>query len=67
VLLVLLAPAVVVSVSAAVGYGVPRLRDSFDVALVVLAAGGLVTVRERIVARRRTARSLDPVSSRPAA
>jgi hypothetical protein len=52
-LLVLLAPAVVVSVSAVLGYGIPRLRHSFEISLLVLAAAGLVAVQERLGARRR--------------
>lgn len=54
VLLVLLAPAVVVSVSAVLGYGIPRLRHAFEISLLVLAAAGLVAVQERLGARRRT-------------
>jgi hypothetical protein len=41
-LLILLAPALAVSVSAVVGYGIPRLRHTFEPALLVLAAAGLV-------------------------
>jgi 4-amino-4-deoxy-L-arabinose transferase-like glycosyltransferase len=52
-LLVLLAPAVVVCVSTAVGYGVPRLRHSFEISLLVLAAAGIVAVQERVAVRRR--------------
>jgi hypothetical protein len=52
-LLVLLAPAVVVVISTAIGYGVPRLRYSFEIPLTVLAAAGLVSIQERLAARRR--------------
>lgn len=41
-LLVLLAPAVAVCLAALVGYGVPRLRHSFEIPLLVLAAAGLL-------------------------
>jgi 4-amino-4-deoxy-L-arabinose transferase-like glycosyltransferase len=60
--LVLLTPAVVVSVSAAVGYGVPRLRHAFEISLLVLAAAGLVAVQERLGIRRgaRDPRALAP-------
>ncbi|HEX8743143.1 MAG TPA: glycosyltransferase family 39 protein [Thermoleophilaceae bacterium] len=51
-LLVLLAPAAVVTISSAVGYGVPRFRHAFEPSLVVLAALGLVALLER---RRRRA------------
>jgi hypothetical protein len=53
-LLVLLAPALAVSVAAVLGYGIPRLRHAFEIPLLVLAAAGLVTVRERRGARRAT-------------
>jgi 4-amino-4-deoxy-L-arabinose transferase-like glycosyltransferase len=52
-LLVLLAPALVVVSSTAIGYGVPRLRYSFEIPLTVLAAAGLVSIQERLAARRR--------------
>jgi 4-amino-4-deoxy-L-arabinose transferase-like glycosyltransferase len=52
-LLVLLAPAIVVCVSAVVGYGVPRLRHSFEIPLLVLAAVGL----QALWARRPGARA----------
>jgi 4-amino-4-deoxy-L-arabinose transferase-like glycosyltransferase len=45
-LLVLLAPAVVVSVSAVLGYGVPRLRHAFEIPLLVLAAAGILALVE---------------------
>ena len=43
----LLAPAAAVCVSAATGYGVPRLRHGFEIPLMVLAAAGAVSVWER--------------------
>jgi hypothetical protein len=46
-LLVLLAPAVVVSVSAVIGYGVPRLRHAFEMPMLVLAAVALAGLWER--------------------
>jgi hypothetical protein len=46
-LLVLLAPAVVVSVSAVIGYGVPRLRHAFEMPMLVLAAVALAGAWER--------------------
>ncbi|MEP6954602.1 MAG: glycosyltransferase family 39 protein [Solirubrobacteraceae bacterium] len=46
-LLVLLAPAVVVSVSAVIGYGVPRLRHAFEMGMLVLAAVALAGLWER--------------------
>jgi 4-amino-4-deoxy-L-arabinose transferase-like glycosyltransferase len=45
-LLVLLAPAVAVSVSAVLGYGVPRLRHAFEIPLLVLAAAGILALVE---------------------
>ncbi len=65
-LLVLLAPAVVVCVSTALGYGVPRLRDSFDVALPVLAAAGALAIRQRAAERRRTPNRFAAGSQQPA-
>jgi 4-amino-4-deoxy-L-arabinose transferase-like glycosyltransferase len=55
VLLVLLVPALVVCLSTAIGYGVPRLRHTFEISLVVLAAAGVIAVQERLAARRRSA------------
>jgi 4-amino-4-deoxy-L-arabinose transferase-like glycosyltransferase len=55
-LLILLAPAAVVCLTTAIGYGVPRLRDSFDIALPVLTAAGVLTLSERLAARRRVPR-----------
>ena len=65
-LLILLAPAVVVCLTTAIGYGVPRLRDSFDIALPVLAAAGLLAVSERLAARRRAPRRVLAGSRQPA-
>lgn len=50
-LLVLLAPAAVVCVTAVTGYGVTRLRHAVEVPLVVLAALGLLAVADRLRAR----------------
>jgi 4-amino-4-deoxy-L-arabinose transferase-like glycosyltransferase len=50
-LLVLLSPALLVTISSAIGYGVPRFRHAFEPSLVVLAALGLAALLER---RRRT-------------
>lgn len=46
-LLVLLAPAVAVSVSAVIGYGVPRLRHAFEMPMLVLAAVALAALWDR--------------------
>ncbi|MGZ4268970.1 MAG: ArnT family glycosyltransferase [Solirubrobacteraceae bacterium] len=46
-LLVLLAPAVAVSVSAVIGYGVPRLRHTFEMPMLVLAAIALTALWDR--------------------
>lgn len=64
--LVLLAPAVVVCISTAVGYGVPRLRDSFDIALLVLAAAGIEAVAEWVALRRRAPRTFPAAPEQPA-
>ena len=64
-LLVLLAPFVVVVISTAVGYGVPRLRDSFDVALPVLAAAGVVALHRRVAQRRRAPQRFSAGSRQP--
>ncbi len=45
-LLVLLAPAAMVCVSAVFGYGVPRLRHAFEIPLLVLAAAGILRLLE---------------------
>ena len=50
-LLVLLAPAVVVTLSAITGYGVPRLRHLFEPGIVLLAAAGVLTLLEAATAR----------------
>lgn len=63
---ILLAPALVVAVSTAIGYGVPRLRDSFDVALPVLAAAGALAVAERVRQRRRAVEPLPAGERQPA-
>ncbi len=66
-LIVLLCPAVVVIVSTAIGYGVPRLRYSFEIPLTVLAAAGIVAIQERVAVRRRSAsRSPVPASEHAA-
>jgi MYXO-CTERM domain-containing protein len=65
-LLVLLAPAVVVCVSTAIGYGVPRLRDSFDVALPVLAAAGVLAIAQRATERWHTPNRVAAGSRQPA-
>ena len=63
--LTVLAPAAVVFVSTAIGYGVPRLRDSFDVALPVLAAAGALAIGERFAQRRRAPRRFAAASRQP--
>jgi 4-amino-4-deoxy-L-arabinose transferase-like glycosyltransferase len=40
---ILLAPAVLVTVSSAIGYGIPRFRHAFEMSIVVLAALAIVT------------------------
>lgn len=52
-LLVLLAPAALITISSAIGYGVPRFRHAFEPSLVILATLSLAALAER---RRRTAR-----------
>jgi 4-amino-4-deoxy-L-arabinose transferase-like glycosyltransferase len=49
---ILLAPAVLVTFSSAVGYGVPRFRHAFELSLVVAAAVALVAVYDRVQAQR---------------
>ena len=56
----------VVFISTAVGYGVPRLRDSFDVALPVLAAAGVLAVRQRVTEGRRASQRFRAGSQQPA-
>jgi len=54
-LLVLLAPAVAVSVGCVLGYGIPRLRHAFEPAVLGLAAVGLQAAASTWRARRRAA------------
>ena len=49
--LILLAPAVLVTLSSAVGYGNPRFRHAFEISFVVLAAMAIVALAERRAAR----------------
>lgn len=65
-LLILLAPAVVVCLTTAIGYGVPRLRDSFDIALPVLAAAGALALGRRLAERRRAPHRVLAGSRQPA-
>jgi 4-amino-4-deoxy-L-arabinose transferase-like glycosyltransferase len=65
-LLILLAPAVVVCVTTATGYGVPRLRDSFDIALPVLAAAGVLALQRRLAERRGAPHQFAAGSRQPA-
>jgi 4-amino-4-deoxy-L-arabinose transferase-like glycosyltransferase len=44
---ILLAPAVLVTVSSAIGYGNPRFRHAFEMSIVVLAALAVVTLASR--------------------
>jgi 4-amino-4-deoxy-L-arabinose transferase-like glycosyltransferase len=44
---ILLAPAVLVTVSSAIGYGIPRFRHAFEMSIVVLAALAIVTLATR--------------------
>jgi hypothetical protein len=46
-LLVLVSPAVLVTISSAIGYGVPRFRHAFEPSIVVLAACALVALADR--------------------
>ena len=50
-LLVLASPALLVTISSALGYGTPRFRHAADLSIVVLAALALVTLADR--GRRR--------------
>jgi 4-amino-4-deoxy-L-arabinose transferase-like glycosyltransferase len=52
---ILIAPAVLVTLSSAVGYGVPRFRHAFEISLVVAAALAMVAVADRVKARRAAA------------
>src|SRR3954467_13341231 len=49
---ILLAPALLVTISSAIGYGNPRFRHAFEISIVVLAGAAVVAVAER---RRATA------------
>jgi 4-amino-4-deoxy-L-arabinose transferase-like glycosyltransferase len=44
---ILLAPALLVTISSAIGYGNPRFRHAFELSIVVLAAIALVTIARR--------------------
>jgi 4-amino-4-deoxy-L-arabinose transferase-like glycosyltransferase len=44
---ILLAPALLVTFSSAIGYGNPRFRHAFEISIVVLASAALVAVAER--------------------
>ena len=48
---ILLAPAVLVTFSSAIGYGVPRFRHAFEISLVIAAAIAMVAVADRVRAR----------------
>jgi 4-amino-4-deoxy-L-arabinose transferase-like glycosyltransferase len=49
---ILVAPAVLVTFSSAIGYGVPRFRHAFEISLVVAAAVAMVAVADRVKERR---------------
>jgi hypothetical protein len=49
--LILLAPALLVTLSSAIGYGNPRFRHAFEISIVVLAAIAMVALAERRAAR----------------
>ncbi len=49
--LILLAPALLVTLSSAIGYGNPRFRQAFEMSIVVLAALAVVRLAERRAAR----------------
>lgn len=51
-LVVLLAPGLLVCVTAVAGYGVTRLRHPFEIALLVLAAAGAQAIQDRLGAAR---------------
>jgi asparagine N-glycosylation enzyme membrane subunit Stt3 len=57
--LILLAPALLVTLSSAIGYGNPRFRHAFEMSIVVLAAVSLVAVVER----RRRPRRPEPIEA----
>ena len=65
-LLILLSPAAVVCVTTAIGYGVPRLRDAFDIALPVLTAAGALAITQRLATRRWAPRRVAAGSRQPA-
>jgi hypothetical protein len=50
--LIMLSPALLATISSAIGYGVPRFRHAFELSIVVLAALTLVTVFDRVQERR---------------
>ena len=52
-LLILAAPVVVVTLSAMLGYGLPRFRQAAEVVIVVLAAAALAELATRAQERRR--------------
>jgi 4-amino-4-deoxy-L-arabinose transferase-like glycosyltransferase len=52
---ILLAPALLVTISSAVGYGNPRFRHAFELSIVVLAAVALVTIARRRAPARAAA------------
>jgi hypothetical protein len=47
-LIILLSPAILVTVAGALGYGITRLRMAADVSIVVLAAVAMVALLERL-------------------
>jgi 4-amino-4-deoxy-L-arabinose transferase-like glycosyltransferase len=47
---ILFAPAVLVTFSSAIGYGVPRFRHAFEISLVVTAAVAMVAIADRVKA-----------------
>ena len=44
---ILLVPALLVTISSAIGYGNPRFRHAFEMSIVVLASAAIVAVAER--------------------
>lgn len=56
-LVVLLAPVILVTVTAALAFGTPRYRMAAEIPLVVLAAVGLLALRERAATRLSRART----------
>jgi hypothetical protein len=62
----LLAGPLLATLTSLLGYGVPRLRHAAEIALVVLAAAGLLRLRDLVVARRRQ-RAAFPRARAPAA